>query len=153
MNSPLSILDLAPLTAGGTTARRAAPHHRPRAARRAVRATPATGWPSTTSPPAWPAAAGPAAPGRSRKRKTAQLRLGSGAVQTGHQTALSIVEQFGLLDALYPGRFDLGLGRSGQRRKEALKELAAPPAVGPREAARSATARPRRSRSGSSTAC
>jgi luciferase family oxidoreductase group 1 len=45
-------------------------------------------------------------------------------VQTGHQTPLSIVEQFGLLDALYPGRFDLGLGRSGQRRKEAF---AAPP--------------------------
>ncbi|AEV83420.1 monooxygenase [Actinoplanes sp. SE50] len=51
---------------------------------------------------------------------TSRIRLGSGAVQTGHQTALSIVEQFGLLDALYPGRFDLGLGRSGQAKKEAL---------------------------------
>jgi alkanesulfonate monooxygenase SsuD/methylene tetrahydromethanopterin reductase-like flavin-dependent oxidoreductase (luciferase family) len=29
-----------------------------------------------------------------------------------------------MLDALYPGRFDLGLGRSGQRRSEALKEIA-----------------------------
>jgi alkanesulfonate monooxygenase SsuD/methylene tetrahydromethanopterin reductase-like flavin-dependent oxidoreductase (luciferase family) len=44
---------------------------------------------------------------------TATIRLGSGAVQMGHRTALSAVEEFGLLDAAYPGRFDLGLGRSG----------------------------------------
>jgi alkanesulfonate monooxygenase SsuD/methylene tetrahydromethanopterin reductase-like flavin-dependent oxidoreductase (luciferase family) len=44
---------------------------------------------------------------------TSRIRLGSGAVQMGHRTALSTVEEFGLLDAAYPGRFDLGLGRSG----------------------------------------
>jgi alkanesulfonate monooxygenase SsuD/methylene tetrahydromethanopterin reductase-like flavin-dependent oxidoreductase (luciferase family) len=44
---------------------------------------------------------------------TSTIRLGSGAVQMGHRTALSTVEEFGLLDALHPGRFDLGLGRSG----------------------------------------
>jgi alkanesulfonate monooxygenase SsuD/methylene tetrahydromethanopterin reductase-like flavin-dependent oxidoreductase (luciferase family) len=44
---------------------------------------------------------------------TSAIRLGSGAVQMGHRTALSTVEEFGLLDAAYPGRFDLGLGRSG----------------------------------------
>src|ERR1700710_838952 len=44
---------------------------------------------------------------------TTTIRLGSGAVQMGHRTALSTVEEFGLLDALHPGRFDLGLGRSG----------------------------------------
>jgi alkanesulfonate monooxygenase SsuD/methylene tetrahydromethanopterin reductase-like flavin-dependent oxidoreductase (luciferase family) len=44
---------------------------------------------------------------------TERIRLGSGAVQLGHRTALSTVEEFGLLDALYPGRIDLGLGRSG----------------------------------------
>lgn len=47
---------------------------------------------------------------------TQRLRIGSGAVQTGHRTALSIVEEFGLLDAAFPGRVDLGLGRSGARR-------------------------------------
>jgi alkanesulfonate monooxygenase SsuD/methylene tetrahydromethanopterin reductase-like flavin-dependent oxidoreductase (luciferase family) len=47
---------------------------------------------------------------------TERIRLGSGAVQLGHRTALSVVEEFGLLDALYPGRFDLGLGRSGGQR-------------------------------------
>jgi alkanesulfonate monooxygenase SsuD/methylene tetrahydromethanopterin reductase-like flavin-dependent oxidoreductase (luciferase family) len=44
--------------------------------------------------------------------ETSTIRLGSGAVQMGHRTALSTVEEFGLLDALHPGRFDLGLGRS-----------------------------------------
>ena len=46
---------------------------------------------------------------------TSTIRLGSGAVQLGHRTALSTVEEFGLLDALHPGRIDLGLGRSGGR--------------------------------------
>ncbi|MFD7079686.1 LLM class flavin-dependent oxidoreductase [Streptomyces sp. NPDC059918] len=43
---------------------------------------------------------------------TSTIRLGSGAVQLGHRTALSTVEEFGLIDALHPGRLDLGLGRS-----------------------------------------
>src|SRR6201995_4740233 len=47
--------------------------------------------------------------------ETSTIRLGSGAVQMGHRTALSAVEEFGLLDTAYPGRFDLGLGRSGGR--------------------------------------
>jgi luciferase family oxidoreductase group 1 len=33
----------------------------------------------------------------------------------GHRTALSVVEEFGLLDAVHPGRLDLGLGRSASR--------------------------------------
>ncbi|NNN30269.1 LLM class flavin-dependent oxidoreductase [Streptomyces sp. S3(2020)] len=56
---------------------------------------------------------------------TSTIRLGSGAVQLGHRTALNTVEEFGLLDALHPGRFDLGLGRSGGR----------PPAEGTTETA------------------
>jgi alkanesulfonate monooxygenase SsuD/methylene tetrahydromethanopterin reductase-like flavin-dependent oxidoreductase (luciferase family) len=48
---------------------------------------------------------------------TERIRLGAGAVQLGHRTALSTVEEFGLLDAFYPGRIDLGLGRSGARGK------------------------------------
>jgi alkanesulfonate monooxygenase SsuD/methylene tetrahydromethanopterin reductase-like flavin-dependent oxidoreductase (luciferase family) len=47
--------------------------------------------------------------------ETSTIRLGSGALQMGHRTALSTVEEFGLLDAVHPGRFDLGLGRSGGR--------------------------------------
>jgi alkanesulfonate monooxygenase SsuD/methylene tetrahydromethanopterin reductase-like flavin-dependent oxidoreductase (luciferase family) len=44
---------------------------------------------------------------------TSRIRIGSGAVQMGHRTALATVEEFGLIDALHPGRLDLGLGRSG----------------------------------------
>ncbi|MFC3499734.1 LLM class flavin-dependent oxidoreductase [Micromonospora krabiensis] len=62
---------------------------------------------------------------------TSTIRVGSGAVQVGHRTALAVVEEFGTLDALYPGRIDLGLGRSGQRRAEAAAELAAPAAPAP----------------------
>jgi alkanesulfonate monooxygenase SsuD/methylene tetrahydromethanopterin reductase-like flavin-dependent oxidoreductase (luciferase family) len=55
---------------------------------------------------------------------TRQIRVGAGAVQLGHHTAVAVVEQFGTLAALHPGRIDLGLGRSGQRRAEAAKEAA-----------------------------
>jgi alkanesulfonate monooxygenase SsuD/methylene tetrahydromethanopterin reductase-like flavin-dependent oxidoreductase (luciferase family) len=48
---------------------------------------------------------------------TSTIRIGSGAVQMGHRTALSVVEEFGLIDALHPGRLDLGLGRSGGKSK------------------------------------
>src|SRR4051812_44002772 len=51
---------------------------------------------------------------------TNRLRVGSGAVQTGHRTPLSIVEEFGLLDAAFPGRIDLGLGRSAARRRRSV---------------------------------
>ncbi len=44
-----------------------------------------------------------------------RMRIGSGGVQMGHRTPLSVVEEFGLLDAVYPGRIDLGMGRSGSR--------------------------------------
>jgi alkanesulfonate monooxygenase SsuD/methylene tetrahydromethanopterin reductase-like flavin-dependent oxidoreductase (luciferase family) len=43
---------------------------------------------------------------------TDSIRLGSAGVQMGHRTPLSVVEEFGLIDAIYPGRLDLGLGRS-----------------------------------------
>jgi hypothetical protein len=43
-----------------------------------------------------------------------------------------VVEAFGTIDALYPGRIDLGLGRSGQRRAEAVAGKDDP--VAPREA-------------------
>jgi alkanesulfonate monooxygenase SsuD/methylene tetrahydromethanopterin reductase-like flavin-dependent oxidoreductase (luciferase family) len=55
---------------------------------------------------------------------TSTIRLGSAAVQMGHRTALSTVEEFGLIDALYPGRLDLGLGRSGGRPADRSREPA-----------------------------
>ncbi|MFE6165407.1 LLM class flavin-dependent oxidoreductase [Streptomyces sp. NPDC056486] len=60
---------------------------------------------------------------------TSTIRLGAGAVQLGHRTALSTVEEFGLIDALHPGRLDLGLGRSGG--KPPGTPAAAPPTATP----------------------
>lgn len=50
---------------------------------------------------------------------TQRIQVGAAAVQLGYTTAVAVVESFGILDALYPGRIDLGVGRSGQRRREA----------------------------------
>ena len=50
---------------------------------------------------------------------TEHIRVGAAAVQLGYTTAVAVVESFGILDAFHPGRIDLGLGRSGQRRREA----------------------------------
>ncbi|MEV4560657.1 LLM class flavin-dependent oxidoreductase [Kitasatospora sp. NPDC049285] len=43
---------------------------------------------------------------------TSTLRLGSGGVMLPNHAPLAIAEQFGLLEALHPGRIDLGLGRA-----------------------------------------
>jgi len=53
-------------------------------------------------------------------------------VQLGHTTAIAVVESFATLDAFYPGRIDLGVGRSGQRRSESLREKPREPSP-PRE--------------------
>ncbi len=55
---------------------------------------------------------------------TTTLRLGSGGVMLPNHSPLVIAEQFGTLDALYPGRIELGLGRapgSDQRTMMALR--------------------------------
>lgn len=59
---------------------------------------------------------------------TRSIRVGSGAVLFGHQTPLGVVEQFGILDALHPGRIDLGVGRSGSRRAPGGTPVALRPA-------------------------
>ena len=43
---------------------------------------------------------------------TTTLRIGSGGIMLPNHSPLVIAEQFGTLDALYPGRIDLGLGRA-----------------------------------------
>ena len=58
---------------------------------------------------------------------TERIRVGAAAVQLGQTTAVAVVESFGMLDAFHPGRIDLGVGRSGQRRREALKDKDGPP--------------------------
>ena len=43
---------------------------------------------------------------------TSTIRLGSGGVMLPNHAALTVAEQFGMLEALHPGRIDLGIGRA-----------------------------------------
>ncbi|MBU9762780.1 LLM class flavin-dependent oxidoreductase [Mycobacterium sp. TNTM28] len=52
---------------------------------------------------------------------TQRIRVGTAAVQLGHTTAIAVAESFGTLAAFYPDRIDLGVGRSGQKRAEAVR--------------------------------
>jgi luciferase family oxidoreductase group 1 len=44
--------------------------------------------------------------------ETSNIRLGSGGIMLPNHSALKVAENFRLLEALYPGRIDLGLGRA-----------------------------------------
>ncbi|HMA09912.1 MAG TPA: MsnO8 family LLM class oxidoreductase, partial [Ramlibacter sp.] len=43
---------------------------------------------------------------------TRTIRVGAGGIMLPNHSPLLIAEQFGTLEALYPGRIDLGLGRA-----------------------------------------
>jgi len=44
--------------------------------------------------------------------RTKEIRVGSGGVMLTHYSPLKVAEQFRMLEALHPGRIDLGLGRA-----------------------------------------
>ena len=44
--------------------------------------------------------------------QTKTLRVGSGGIMLPNHSTLSVAEQFGTLDGLYPSRIDMGLGRA-----------------------------------------
>ena len=44
--------------------------------------------------------------------ETRHLRVGSGGVMLTHYSPLKVAEQFRMLEVLYPGRIDLGMGRA-----------------------------------------
>ena len=44
--------------------------------------------------------------------QTQRIRLGSGGVMLPHYSALKVAENFRLLETLFPGRIDLGMGRA-----------------------------------------
>ena len=68
---------------------------------------------------------------------TSRMRIGSGGIMLPNHAPLAIAEQFGTLDALFPGRIDLGLGRapgSDQRVAQAMRRtLAGGPDQFPRD--------------------
>lgn len=111
---PLSILDLAPISAGSDAA--TALHNTIDLAQRAEQWGYRRYWIAEHHFVAVASAAPAVLIGRIAAA-TNRIRVGAAAVQLGHHTAVSVVESFGMLDAFYPGRIDLGLGRSGQRRK------------------------------------
>ena len=47
-----------------------------------------------------------------RGREDETLRVGSGGVMLPNHPPLVVAEQFGMLESLYPGRIDLGIGRA-----------------------------------------
>lgn len=110
INIPLSILDLAPIVAGGTAAdsfrntldlaRHAEQwgYHRYWLAEHHSMPGIAS---SATSVVIGYVAAG-----------TQKIRIGSGGIMLSNHAPLVIAEQFGTLESMYPGRIDLGLGRA-----------------------------------------
>ena len=44
--------------------------------------------------------------------ETSRIRLGSGGIMLPNHSALKVAENFRLLEALFPGRIDLGIGRA-----------------------------------------
>ena len=110
---PLAVLDLVPISSGSTAAQ--ALRNSIDLAQAAERAGYARYWFAEHHLNPGVAGTSPAVVLALTAAATSRIRIGSGAVQMGHRTALATVEEFGLIDALYPGRLDLGLGRSGGR--------------------------------------
>ena len=109
--TPLAVLDLVPISSGSDAGR--ALRNSVELARRTEELGYARYWFAEHHLNPGVAGTSPAVVLALAAGATSRIRLGSGALQLGHRTALSSVEEFGLLDAAYPGRFDLGLGRSG----------------------------------------
>ncbi|MEV0967857.1 LLM class flavin-dependent oxidoreductase [Microtetraspora glauca] len=116
MTVPLSILDLSPVPSGGGVAD--ALRNTVDLARRAEELGYRRFWVAEHHFATGVAGSAPAVLVGLIAAATRRIRVGSGAVLLGHQTPAAVVEQFGLVDALHPGRIDLGIGRSGRRREE-----------------------------------
>lgn len=58
---------------------------------------------------------------------TNNIRVGSGGVMLSHYSPLKVAEQFRMLEALFPGRIDLGLGRAPGSDTKTTRALATGP--------------------------
>lgn len=56
--------------------------------------------------------------------RTSRIRVGAGGIMLTHYSPLKIAEQFRMLETLYPGRIDLGLGRAPGSDQLAARALA-----------------------------
>ncbi|QZH62484.1 LLM class flavin-dependent oxidoreductase [Mycolicibacterium farcinogenes] len=119
MNVPLSILDLAPISAGSDAV--AALHNAVDLARHAEQWGFQRYWVAEHHFVSV-ASSSPAVLVGQIAAATERIRVGTAAVQLGHTTAVAVVEAFGTLAAFHSGRIDLGVGRSGQKRAEAVRD-------------------------------
>ena len=129
MTTPLTVLDLVPISAGSTASQ--ALRNSIDLAQHAEQFGYTRYWFAEHHLNPGVAGSSPAVVLALTAAATSTIRIGSGAVQMGHRTALATVEEFGLIDALHQGRLDLGLGRSGGRPPQPVATPATPRSTGP----------------------
>ncbi|MEV7613431.1 LLM class flavin-dependent oxidoreductase [Streptomyces sp. NPDC089799] len=107
---PLSVLDLVTVGSGSTA------HHSLRTSVELARLAESRGyhrhWVAEHHSMPGVASSSPAVILAHLAAHTSRIRLGSGGVMLPNHAPLAIAEQFGTLEALAPGRVDLGLGRA-----------------------------------------
>jgi luciferase family oxidoreductase group 1 len=107
---PFSILDLSPIVQGGTVAQ--ALHRSRDLAQHAERLGYRRYWLAEHHNMPGIASAATSVVIAHVAAGTTSIRVGSGGVMLPNHPPLVIAEQFGTLEALFPGRIDLGLGRA-----------------------------------------
>ncbi|WDZ84269.1 LLM class flavin-dependent oxidoreductase [Micromonospora cathayae] len=107
---PLSVLDLAPVAAGASAG--AALRHTTELARRTEELGYHRFWVAEHHNMPAIASSAPAVLIAHLAAHTSTIRLGSGGVMLPNHAPLVVAEQFGTLEALHPGRIDLGIGRA-----------------------------------------
>ena len=106
----LSVLDLAPVATGSTVG--AALRNSIDLARQAERLGYHRHWVAEHHNMPGIASSAPAVLIAHLATATSTLRVGSGGVMLPNHQPLVVAEQFGMLEALHPGRIDLGIGRA-----------------------------------------
>ena len=109
-STPFSVLDLAPVATGSTVAE--ALRNSVDLARQVERLGYRRHWVAEHHNMPGIASSAPAVLIAHLASVTTTLRVGSGGVMLPNHQPLVIAEQFGMLEALHPGRIDLGIGRA-----------------------------------------
>jgi luciferase family oxidoreductase group 1 len=107
---PLSVLDLAPVGRGSSPAE--ALNHSFDLARQVERFGYRRHWVAEHHNMPGIASSSPAVLLAHLASVTSTIRLGAGGVMLPNHASLAVAEQFGMLEALHPGRIDLGIGRA-----------------------------------------
>jgi len=129
MSLPLSVLDLSPIGTGGTSGQ--ALRNSVELAQLADRLGYRRYWVAEHHNMPGVASAAPEILIAVLARETVRIRVGSGGIMLPNHAPLKVAENFRLLEALYPDRIDLGIGRApGSDRLTALALRRSPQALG-----------------------